>query len=120
MTSTTRIGGGGRATAREGADCSVRVYDGSFRGHMCQKKAKVTVDGKSYCGVHDPEKVAARRAAQDAKWKAENDRWSKNYALQSAAQAMLNLLVESQTSIGGDWRERRDATILLATGRSPS
>jgi hypothetical protein len=29
---------------------------------------------------------------------------------------MLALLIESQSSIGGDWRQRRDAIVAKATG----
>lgn len=36
--------------------------------------------------------------------------------LMAAAPDLLTLLVESQSSIGGDWRERRDAAIAKATG----
>lgn len=36
----------------------------------------------------------------------------------SAAPDLLQLLIESQTSIGGDWRERRDAAVAKATGKS--
>lgn len=36
----------------------------------------------------------------------------------AAAPELLALLVESQRSIGGDWRERRDAAIAKATGEA--
>ena len=39
-----------------------------------------------------------------------------NARLIAAAPELLALLVESQRSIGGDWRERRDAAIAKATG----
>ena len=42
---------------------------GSFRGFPCSRKA--TRDG--YCTQHHPESEKARRAASDAKWKAEWD-----------------------------------------------
>jgi hypothetical protein len=35
----------------------------------------------------------------------------------ASAPELLALLVESQTSIGGDWRERRDAAIKKATAK---
>ena len=37
-------------------------------------------------------------------------------ALISSANELLQMLIESQESIGGDWRERRDALISKATG----
>jgi hypothetical protein len=36
----------------------------------------------------------------------------------AAAPELLALLIESQHSIGGDWRARRDAAIAKATGRA--
>jgi len=41
---------------------------------------------------------------------------SANARLMIAAHDLLKLLVESQDSIGGDWRARRDAAIAKATG----
>jgi hypothetical protein len=82
---------------------------------MCSKTGKVERDGKWYCGVHDPETVAARNAKRTAEF--EKD-WAVRKArmkLEAAAPDLLALLVESQTSIGGDWRERRDAAIAKAT-----
>lgn len=39
-----------------------------------------------------------------------------NARLMKEGPALLALLIESQHSIGGDWRERRDAAISRATG----
>ena len=41
-----------------------------------------------------------------------------NACLIAVSPELLELLVESQTSIGGDWRERRDALIAKATGKT--
>ncbi len=38
---------------------------------LCANPGKVQVDGKWYCGVHDPIKKAAKQAATNAKWAAE-------------------------------------------------
>ena len=38
--------------------------------------------------------------------------------LEAERNELLALLVESQTSIGGDWRARRDAAIRKARGES--
>ena len=40
----------------------------------------------------------------------------RKHRLHGAAEDMLALLIESQTSIGGDWRDRRDAAIKKARG----
>ncbi len=56
--------------------CSKRIFDGSrvdFGGHMCRKKATIERDGKPWCKLHDPERVAAKRAEREARWNAEHD-----------------------------------------------
>lgn len=44
----------------------------------------------------------------------------KNSDLTAAAPELLALLVESQESIGGNWRARRDAVIAKALGEVPA
>ena len=45
--------------------------------HKCGNKGKVQVDGKWYCGIHDPAKIAERDARHKAKYDAEMDKWRK-------------------------------------------
>ena len=53
--------------------CCVNVYaPGSFQRLPCANKAKVEVDGKWYCGTHNPVAVAKRRLNQLARWAEEN------------------------------------------------
>ena len=40
------------------------------QSHGCSRAMKVLRDGKPYCNQHDPEKVAAKRAAWEAKYQA--------------------------------------------------
>lgn len=100
--------------------CCIRVYGSSrsysMRGHMCQKSAIIQHEGAWYCGIHNPVAKAVRDAERKAKFDAEQEGRNKIYALNRAAAEMLELLKESQTSIGGDWRERRDAIVLKAQG----
>jgi hypothetical protein len=49
-------------------------------------------------------------------WPDGEARQEANARLIAAAPELLALLVESQDSIGGDWRERRDALVAKATG----
>ena len=55
------------------AQCSERTWPahGGFHGVPCRNKAKVERNGISYCGVHDPAKIEAKREAKVAKWAAE-------------------------------------------------
>lgn len=77
------------------------------RYHQCSKTATVKRGGKHYCGIHDPEKIKERRKKQDEeynrKMRAERPKWF--------AHSMFQLLVDSQTSIDDNWKERRDEVI---------
>lgn len=62
--------------ATTGKKCCESVYDpGRFRPRGCSKNATVERDGKPYCGLHDPDRVEAKRAERHAKldrqWAAE-------------------------------------------------
>jgi hypothetical protein len=48
-----------------------------------------------------------------------DDAGEANARLYAASPELLMLLIESQESIGGDWRARRDAAIARATGVKP-
>lgn len=53
--------------------CSAIVSDRTSRwprNYGCSRTMKVMRDGKPYCNQHDPEKVAAKRAAWEAKYQA--------------------------------------------------
>lgn len=96
-----------------------------YRSYPCGKNAKFERGGKHYCGIHDPVTVAEKQAKKNAEWKA---KWQANIDADAARRRsealqqhkancfdeLLALLVESQTSIGGDWRQRRDAAIAKA------
>ena len=49
--------------------CSEQVWH-EYQSDPCSRKAKVTRDGKDYCGQHDPDRVTKRRAAKAAQIKA--------------------------------------------------
>ena len=68
--------------------CAART----FRGHhfySCHKLGKVEEDGKWWCGIHAPSKVAARRAKRDALWKTEDEARGKRYARHEAAREIV-------------------------------
>ncbi len=52
-------------------NCAATVRDG-FRQYPCSVSATRERDGKNYCGIHDPEKVKARREANSQKMR---ERW---------------------------------------------
>ena len=58
----------------EGKCCSATVYrSGVFCGYQCLNKPKVERDGKLYCSVHDPVRIAEKRNAKEEKWKRQWD-----------------------------------------------
>lgn len=65
-----------------------------------------------YCKQHDPAAIEAKHITREAKYKAQNiaerPKWS--------GHQLLALLIESQRSTGGDWRERRDKLIAYCQG----
>jgi hypothetical protein len=110
--------------------CCVRVYPncraGSFRGHMCQKAAKVEREGKWYCGIHDPVTAEDKRAQRHAAWEVEYEASKAKNRLQSAAPDLLfalkNLLAvkngEGGTVFNSD--EIALAAIAKAEGTTPT
>lgn len=49
----------------------VRKGEGWHRYSVpCEKNA---LAGKEYCGIHDPERLKAKAAERDAKWRADSD-----------------------------------------------
>lgn len=52
--------------------CSHSVGRGRYSS-PCANAAKVFVDGRGYCSIHDPAKVTARRDQWNAKYEAERE-----------------------------------------------
>ena len=60
-----------------GQKCCAKIH-GAYNSYSCGKSGKVQVNGKWYCGVHDPARSEAKRKALLAKIDAE--RQSRNAA----------------------------------------
>jgi len=73
-------------------DCYVRVYNGTYTGHMCSRNAKVERDGAWYCGIHDPEYVAKRNGERDAKWACKQKQWARADGLKALGELLLTIL----------------------------
>lgn len=70
--------------------CQCSVMSG-YWSHVCGKTARFEVDGKHYCGTHNPNK-APTKAQIEAKTNLELQR--KKWQLEKAAPDMLNELSE--------------------------
>lgn len=47
--------------------CQKIIWEGRGRNHQCQNKASIQHDGKHYCTIHDPVRVAQQRKERDEK-----------------------------------------------------
>ena len=65
--------------------CSMRIFD-MWHGRTCVKSGTVQFQGKWYCAQHNPEAVAARHKARDAKWEAASVARQKVRAREAAVQ----------------------------------
>lgn len=66
------------------AKCCAPVSAGSFRSYPCGNPAKTEVNGKHYCGLHDPVRVKARADERSAQRRAE---WGRESAQRKSADA---------------------------------
>ncbi len=59
--------------------CETVFRNNSFRGSQCRGKGAFTHEGKTYCAVHYPPNVEAKKversAKWDAKWEAKKAQW---------------------------------------------
>lgn len=92
--------------------CSVRVYGGSFTGHMCSRNAKVERKGKWYCGIHDPEYVAKKNEEKRARWYVEDALRSKEWQRKEGIAALGKLTLDRLRAGFAD--NDRDAEIEIA------
>ena len=98
------------------AVCCKAVWgDGSYRPHVCGNAAKFEVDGKHYCGIHNPNKAKTKAQVEAEENYALR---AKKYKLESAAPDLLEALqgfIEGAESMG--WcTEKARAAIAKATG----
>lgn len=76
----------------------------SFKKTPCTRPVRVTVDGKHYCAIHDPVKVAQRAAKSRERWSA---KWDENEAAEKVRKeterkaACFDTLVEALATMLG-------------------
>lgn len=70
-----------------------------YTNYPCGNAGKVKVDGKWYCGTHDPEKRKARQEAQKTKWDKESSERHRRWQLESAAPDLLAACKLSQSTM---------------------
>lgn len=69
----------------ENYKCCEQVYSGSpYFPYTCGKTAKVERDGKHYCGIHDPVRLAEKRRRNQKAWDAEYEAKKKKFTEEKA------------------------------------
>lgn len=106
--------------------CCKRIYlAGMMDDVRCSRIMKVERNGKPYCGQHDPEKVAARRAKSDATAQEKRDADTQR---RMSAQQLVNKLgvgrphydsVVTHGYTGGVVLSAEEARRLIARGERP-
>ena len=82
--------------------CSAQVTVG-WDTFQCSYKAVVERDGESYCKIHDPDYIAAKRKVQEAKWGAEREARNQKLALEGARnKATEGLTIEELSKVTPD------------------
>jgi uncharacterized Zn finger protein (UPF0148 family) len=83
--------------------CCAEVFQSyGMQRYPCPNKAKVERDGKHYCGVHDPVRLAEKAAIREAKAEAEREessaRWRAQTERTARAFMALGLLEDAYQS----------------------
>lgn len=89
-----------RGVPENGAKCCTRILSDWGRGHPCKNTAKVTENGKPYCGVHDPARDRAKRAKWHEEWKAEREESDRRHHAAQRDAARLDLWPEVVKALG--------------------
>lgn len=98
--------------------CCGQVWIG-YRHSKCDRKAKFEVDGKWYCGIHNPNKGPTKaQIAAEANYKARLQFYKRADAAPDLLEALINLeRVAGQASLHDDpVRVSARAAIKKATG----
>lgn len=79
---------------------------GNFpRQYRCSHRGKVQRAGGWYCGTHDPDAIAVRKAERDAKYAAEQaadlKKWSAEAELKRRGRAYLDLYAALEADLSG-------------------
>lgn len=80
--------------SREKTPCCKSLMDG-YHLVRCRKPATVEREGRHYCTIHDPVRVAEKDEARSAKWEAKMVEQRKAWALHAAAPELLEALKRS-------------------------
>lgn len=81
--------------------CCAVIWDSSFsrfRPKQCSKVAKVERSGKHYCTIHDPERIAQKKAERSEKWEEKYREDEKRRLMERAAPYLYEAALELNRS----------------------
>lgn len=69
-------------------NCSRKIFSG-YHSHFCTNLATITVDGKSFCGLHSPAAEARRQKKADDR----REVWANEHKAKHAIQQRIDKLL---------------------------
>jgi hypothetical protein len=91
------------ADVKQYITCEERVWNG-WSLHRCSRRSKVERNGKHYCGIHDPVRVAEKDAARKAKWDAERKASHEIYRRETAVENLCaDVSTDQLEALGKGW-----------------
>lgn len=88
--------------------CGESVSDGIWNRKPCANPAKVERNGKFYCGVHDPVRLAKLRSKQDAIYADRFEARNKKHQIERAAPELLAALQALDDACCADLEDREN------------
>lgn len=100
--------------------CKKIIFSGGFSQYknVCGKPAKFEVDGKHFCGIHNPNKAETKAQIQA---KENRNKQRAVWRLNAAAPDLLEALIEIMSWEDNDrmtWADKARAAIAKATGQA--
>lgn len=96
--------------------CEARVTtQGFFHTTQCSRSAKLTYDGKHYCGMHDPELKNARNVASLKKWDENKEKLKKDRQRLAIFDELVDVLEQALCALmcTAENAKKSDDTALL-------
>lgn len=103
--------------------CMGRKRGEDGRRQPCQARARVMWEGRWYCGVHDPERVATRDATREADYQRKREQAQRVYQAEQDARAIVEAVAAAPTQvalmgtkcrlIGNEWGELAEQVVAV-------
>lgn len=80
--------------------CEQRAYNATTRRFLdCGNKVKVVVDGRGYCGIHNPDRQAYRDRKGRLQYAVKNAQWEREGCVRRLGEAVLKNLKETGRAV---------------------